>query len=274
MTGWLAYGFVQRALAAGVLVALLCSILAFFVVLKRLSFVGVGVSHSALGGVALGLLLGVNPFAVAAIFAVGVAWAIGAVARRGGLHEDAAIGILLSTAMALGVVLIGFTQGYQTDLFGYLFGNILAVSRADLWMVVGAAAVLLTMIAALFKELLFFAFDEEVAGASGLPTNVLSGFLLTAIALTVVVSIRVVGVILAEALLVIPAAVGYQLARGYRGMLACSCAAGVVSAIVGLWLSFRFNLAPGAAIVLSLGAIFFTTLLVAPRRAGRTGLGV
>jgi len=243
-------------------VGLLCGVLGFFVVLKRLSFIGVGISHSAFGGIAIGVLLGIDPLVAAAIFSTAVAWAIGWLSRHGRLHEDTAIGILFSSAMALGVALISLSSAYQVDLFGYLFGNILAVSPRDLWLLGGIVAVVLAGIGLLFKELLFLTFDEEVARANGLPVAPLYFLLLTALALAIVAAIRVVGLILVEALLVMPAAIGYQLAAGYRSMLAIAVASAVLSAIVGLMVSYVLNVAAGAMIVLVLTAMFFAALRI------------
>jgi len=262
----LSYGFMQRALIAGVLVGLLCGVLGFFVVLKRLSFIGVGISHSAFGGIAIGLLLGVEPLAAAAVFATLVAWGVGWLGRAGRLHEDTAIGILFSSAMALGVALISLSSAYQVDLFGYLFGNILAVSPQDLWILGGITVVVLVAVWLLFKELLFVAFDEEVARANGLPVTPLYFVLLSCLALAVVAAIRVVGIVLVEALLVIPAAIGYQVARGYRGMLAVSATSAVLAAIAGLFVSYVFNVAAGATIVLVLALCFALALGLGQRR--------
>jgi zinc transport system permease protein len=262
----LSYGFMQRALAAGILVGVLCGILGFFVVLKRLSFIGVGISHSAFGGIAIGVMLGIDPLVAAAVFSTGVAWAIGWLSRKGRLHEDTAIGILFSAAMALGVALISLSSSYQVDLFGYLFGNILAVSPRDLWLLGGIVAVVLVGVGMVFKELLFVTFDEEVARANGLPVSSLYFLLLTALALAVVAAIRVVGLILVEALLVMPAAIGYQLAGGYRSMLAISVASAVVAAIIGLVVSYCLNVAAGAAIVLVLTVLFFSALRLGRHR--------
>ncbi len=266
MAELLGYGFVQRALIAGLLVGLLCGILGFFVVLKRLSFIGVGISHSAFGGIAIGVVAGIEPLLAAAVFSTLVAWTIGWLSHSGRLHEDTAIGILFSSSMALGVALISVSSTYQVDLFGYLFGNILAVSPADLWMLGGIAIVVLGAVGLLFKELLFLAFDEEVARANGLPVTALYFFLLTCLALAVVAAIRVVGIVLVEALLVIPAAIGYQLARGYRGMLSVSAATAVLSAMIGLLVSYFFNIAAGATIVLVLALLFILALAVARNR--------
>lgn len=266
MIDLLSYGFMQRALLAGVLAGLLCGVLGFFVVLKRLSFIGVGISHSAFGGIAIGVVLGVEPLLAAAVFATLVAWAIGWLSRAGRLHEDTSIGILFSSAMALGVALISLSRTYQVDLFGYLFGNILSVSSGDLWLLAIITFFVLAGIGLLFKEFLFVAFDEEVARASGLPVTVLSFLLLTCLALAVVAAIRVVGIILVEALLVIPAAIGYQLARGYRTMLLVSVLSAVLSAIAGLFASYVFNVAAGATIVLVLTLVFFVAVTLGRNR--------
>lgn len=264
-----AYDFMKRALIAALLVGLLCSTVAFFVVLRRLSFVGVGVSHSALGGVAIGVLTGVNPIVVGAGFATAIAWVIGWVSRRGQLTEDTAIGTLFSASMALGVVLLGFAPSYTADLMSFLFGNILAVTEADLLLLAGVSLVVLAFIGFFFKELLTAAFDEEVAMADGLPVDLLYFGLLTAIALTVVVSVKVVGVVLSSALLVIPAAIGFELAKSYRKMLGISLAAGVLGSLSGLVVSFYFDVASGGAIVLGETLLFFLAYLLSPRRARR-----
>jgi zinc transport system permease protein len=267
----LSYGFMQRALVAGVLVGLLCGVLGFFVVLKRMSFIGVGISHSAFGGIAIGVLCGVEPLIAAAIFATLVAWGIGWLSRAGRLHEDTSIGILFSSAMALGVALISLSRTYQVDLFGYLFGNILSVSAGDLWLLGGLSLVVLGTVVLLFKELLFLSFDEEVARASGLPVDALWFLLLTCLALAVVAAIRVVGIVLVEALLVIPAAIGYQVAGGYRMMICLSVLSSVVAAIVGLFISYFLNMAAGATIVLTLTLLFGLALASKRPVARRTG---
>jgi zinc transport system permease protein len=263
-----AYAFMQKALLAGLLVGLLCSLVSFFVVLKRLSFIGAGISHSAFGGVALGIWLGINPLLSAAVFSTLIAWAIGLVSRKGHINEDVTIGIFFSSTMALGVAIIGLIKGYVADVYTFLFGNILAVTATDLWWLGGCGLLVGLVLIILHKEFLFLCFDEEMARASGLPTGPLYYILLTAIALTIVVSVKVVGVVLASALLVIPAATGYELSKNYRGMLLISLLTGVVSAIGGLWLSFQYNLASGATIVLVSAVIFFLALLLSPRRCG------
>lgn len=265
MSDWLVYGFLQRALVAGLLAALVCGVLGFFVLLRRLSFLGVGISHAALGGVALGLVVGVEPLLAAAVFSFALAGSIGWLSQRGELHEDTSIGVLFSAAMALGVAVISASDTYRGDLFGYLFGNILAVTRTDLWLLATMSIVVLLAVGLVFKELLFASFDEEVARASGLPVTALHYFLLAALALTIVVAMRVVGVVLVEALLVIPAAAAYQLARGYRMLLLLGVLISVLGTVAGLAVSYRWNLAAGASIVLALAAMFAVSVALRRR---------
>ncbi len=260
MIEFLSYEFGQRALAAGLIVGLGCAVLAFFVVLRRMAFVGVGISHAALGGVALGLLLGVDPLIAALIFSVGVAWLIGAVGGRGKLSEDTAIGIFFPTAMALGVALMAGTPDYRQNLLGYLFGNILLVQPGDLVFagILVGGTVLITVF--FFKELLFVSVDEETARAAGLPAVRLRYLLLTLIALTIVSAIKVVGIILVSAFLVIPAATAQIIAPSVRSMLGLSVAFALGSVVGGLWISWLLDLPSGAAIVLLAAALFFAAI--------------
>lgn len=261
----LEYAFMQRAFAAAIGIGVVCGALGFFVVLRRLAFVGVGISHSAIGGVALGIVLGISPLATGAAFATLVALGIAAAARRGGLAEDTVIGVFFSGSMALGVVLFSLQRGYQQDLFGYLFGNVLAVSAGELAVLGALGAAVLAALAIGFRSLLFGAFDEEVARAYGHPVDALNAALLILLAVTVVIGVRLVGVILVEALLVVPAATAALWAGHYRGQLALSVGLGAFAGVAGLALAYRFDLAAGGAIVLVSVALFFASLLL--RRA-------
>lgn len=266
MTEFLTYGFIQRALVAGVLLGVTCAVLAVFVVLRRMAFIGIGLSHAALGGVALGLLLGLSPVTGAALFTVGVAWAIAWLSDRGSVSEDTAIGIFFPTAMALGVAVISASPTYRQDLLGYLFGNILSVSPSDVWLLVGLSAPALGLLAYFYKELLFLGVDEEAARAAGLPVTRLRFLLLTLLAVTIVAAMKLVGIVLVSAFLVIPAATGQALADSMRGMLGVAVASAVAAVLGGLWLSWRWNLPSGAAIVLLSAALFFVALAAGPHR--------
>jgi len=262
----LQYGFMQRALLAGVLVGALCSMIGVYIVLKKMAFIGSGIAHSAFGGVALGYLLGLDPIAVAIPFSVATALAIGVVARRGRVSEDTSIGIFFVSTMALGILLIGLRTGYNVDLFGFLFGSILSVTNLDLWLIVILGLCVAGTVFLLFKEFFFLSFDEEMAAVNGLPVRTLYFLLLSLIAVTIVVSIKIVGIVLVSAILVIPAAAAFQLTRSFRTMMVLSVALGVASSLAGLFLSYGLNLASGATIVLTSAVIFFICLVFSPKR--------
>lgn len=257
--------FMQRALLAAVLVGLVAGAMGFFVVLRRLAFIGVGISHSAIGGVALGVLLGFEPLLAGAVFAGAVALGIAVTSRRAKLPEDAVIGVFFSTSMALAVVLFSLERGYQPDLFGYLFGNVLAISPADLAGLAAASALILGALGLTFREHLFIAFDEEVARAYGHRVDGMNALLLLLLAATVVVGMRLVGALLIQALLVVPAAAAALWVRGYRGQLLVSVGVAVACGLAGLAAAYALDVAAGGAIVLVTAAVFFVALLA--RRA-------
>jgi len=256
----LSYGFMQRALIAAVLVGLLCSTLSFFVVLNRLSFMGAGVSHSMLGGLALGVLTGMNPLYTGGIFAIVVSMLIGYISKYSKLEADTVIGVFFASGMALGVTLISFKDGYYPELFSLLFGNVLTVTWSDLYFLGGVMVLVLFFLVVFFKELLTISFDEELARANGLPVTLFYMGLLVSLALTVVASVLVVGVVLASALLVIPAAAGYRFSRNYRGMLACSVVVGIFSGLTGLIFTYYYDVPSGASMVLVAAVVFFVSL--------------
>lgn len=258
----LGYEFMQNAFLAGMMLSVVLAVVSFFVVLRRLSFVGVGVAHSAFGGVALGSLLGISPTLTAVGFAVIVSNAIGYIGKQGKLSTDTTIGIFFSLSMALGVIFIGMSDQYNVDLFGFLFGNILAITRYDLIVIAVLGGMVIVSIVLLFKELLFVAYDEEVAFVSGMPVTFLNHFFLTILALSVVISMKVIGIILVSALLVIPGAAALQLTRRYVSMIVISIIISMVSTIGGLTLSYYADMASGATIVTLASFIFFISFIV------------
>jgi ABC-type Mn2+/Zn2+ transport system permease subunit len=265
----LSYHYMQRALFAGTLIGIVCAVIGTYVVLKGLSFIGAGIAHASFGGVALGFYLNLNPVLTAVIFCLATAWGIGLVSRKGRVKEDTAVGIFFASTMALGILLIGLMRGYNVDLFGYLFGSILAVSRDDVWITLGLGAAVLLLVLLFFKELLFVTFDAEMAAVTGVPAARIYFLLITLIALTVVLSIKVVGIVLVSALLVTPAAAAYQLTENFRRMMLLSILIGVSSTVGGLLLSDRLNTASGATIVLLSTLIFFIAAVISPRRRRR-----
>jgi zinc transport system permease protein len=268
---FLSYGFIQRALITGALLGVTCAILAVFVVLRRMAFIGVGISHAALGGVAIGLLAGVPPVMAAGAFSVAVAWVIAWITRKGEVSEDTAIGIFFPTAMALGVALISLSQTYRQDLLAYLFGNILSVGPGDLWVLLVLSGISLGVLGLFFKEFLFLGIDEEAARAAGLPTHFLNYLLLTILAVTIVAAMKLVGIILVSAFLVIPAATGQALARSIKGMVAISVGSALLSVAAGLWLSWIWSLPSGASIVLFGAALFFVAYVLGTLRRFSAG---
>ncbi|HEY57490.1 MAG TPA: metal ABC transporter permease [Anaerolineae bacterium] len=254
------YAFMQRALFGGVLVGVMAALMGVYVVLRGMSFIGTGVAHAALGGVALGLWLGIHPLVAAIGFCVLVAWGIGAVSRKGALKEDTAVGIFFAASMAFGVLLFSLRRGYEQDLMAYLFGSILAIRASDLWVVVGVGVLVVLAVTLFYKEFLFITFDPEGARVAGIPEGPLYYLMLTLIALTVVAAIKVVGIVLVSALLVTPAAAAYRWTRDFAVMMALAVGMSVLSVVAGLWLSALWNLPSGAAIVLLSTALFGLSL--------------
>ncbi|MGB9859329.1 MAG: metal ABC transporter permease [Moorellaceae bacterium] len=254
------YTFIQRALLAGLLVAVLSAAVSFFVLLKRLAFIGNGIAHAALGGIALGLVTGLNPLFTAGLLATGSAWVIGGLSRKGRLPEDTAIGIVFTVAMALGIMVLNFYKGY-VDVFSYLFGNILTVSWPELRFLSAVTVIVILFLGFYFHDLLALTFDEETAEATGIPVAPLYFVLLTLLALTVIVAAKVVGILLTSALIILPAATGYQLARNYRLLLLYSFITSLLAVLGGIALSVYLNLPSGASIVLTHSLIFALAFL-------------
>ncbi|MFZ2097771.1 MAG: metal ABC transporter permease [Anaerolineales bacterium] len=271
MSELLGFAFMQRALLAGALIGAVCAIIGVYVVLKGLSFIGAGIAHASFGGVALGFLLGINPLLTAIAFCLATAWSIGLVSRKIQVKEDTAIGIFFASTMALGILFIGLMHGYNVDLFGYLFGNILAVKEQDVWITLSLGIGVLVIVGLFFKELMFVTFDAEMAEVTGVPAGRVFFLLISLIALTIVLSIKVVGIVLVSALIVTPAAAAYQLTEDFRRMMALAVVIGVGSAVGGLLLSYPLNTASGSTIVLLATLVFFGAALVSPRRRAAGG---
>ncbi len=262
----LSHTFMQRALIEAVLIGAVCAVVGVYVVLNGLSFIGAGISHSTFAGVAIGLLLGIDPLLTALLFSTGVALSIGWVSEKTDLKHDTSVGIFFAATMALGVLLIGFLKDFYVDVFSYLFGNILALTAADLWISLAMTVLITATILLLFKEFLALSFDAEVASVMGLPVRFLHYLLLVLMALTVVLSVKSVGVVLVSALIVTPAAAAYQLTVNFRRMMVLSVLIGVGSTVSGLLLSYWIDFPSGAGIVLIATCLFFLSWLVSPRR--------
>jgi len=261
----LAYSFMQRALLASVLVGGLCATVGCYVVLRGMAFLGDALAHAILPGIAIAFLLGGDLFAAALTTAILVALGIGYLSRSGRLREDAAIGVIFSGAFALGVALISSAPSYQTDLTHILFGNVLGVTDRDLLLVFGFGIAILVVILGLYKELLAFTFDPTFASSIKLPVGKLRYLFMVVLAVTVVVSLRTVGVGLVAAMLVTPAAAASLLTRRLPRMMVVSALIGVASSAVGLYASYYGDLSAGASIVLTCTVFFLLALVFGPR---------
>jgi len=255
------YEFMRNALIAALLASIACGIVGVYVVVKRIVFISGGIAHAAFGGIGLGYFLGLNPVLAVIPFSIASALSMGVVSRRTKIPEDTAIGILWATGMALGIILVELTPGYAPDLFGYLFGNILTVSRSDIMLMLLLDAVIIVVVALYHHEFEAICFDEEYATAIGLRTERLYLLLLCLIALTVVALIRVVGVILVIALLTMPAAISRRFSARMHGMIVRSVALSAILTFCGLLLAYLFNLPSGATIVLVSACVFILSCI-------------
>lgn len=260
------YDFMQRAFGAALIVGSVCSGIGTYVVLRKLSFIGDGVAHASFAGIVIAYLRGANYYLGAAIVAVVTALGIGLVQRRGNLSLDTAIGVCFTGMFSLGVFLLSQVRTSTIDLEGFLFGNILAVSTADLELIVILAGIVAAATALLFRPLLYTSFDPVVAQASGIPAALVDYTLLVLLALTIIISLETVGIILVAALLVTPAAAAFQLTRRFRTMLALSTVIGALCSVGGLYLSYYVRSASGATIVLLATVVFFIAFALSPRR--------
>jgi manganese/iron transport system permease protein len=263
----LQFAFMQRSLAVAIMVGIICSVVGSYLMVQRLALLGDAISHSVLPGLAIAFWLGVNIFVGAFIAGVISTVLIAWIHRRSPIKEDAAMGIVFSAFFALGITLITTIQkDNKIDLNHFLFGNILGVTPGDVRDTAIIAALVLLTVVLLYKELLFYSFDPLGAQASGLPTGRLNFGLMVLIALTVVASMKVVGVILVLALLITPGATAYLLVPRMHQVMVLGASLGVVSSISGMYLSYYFNLPSGPAIVLVASGFFALALLFSPRQ--------
>jgi zinc transport system permease protein len=262
MFDFLQYGFIQNALIASILVSVACGIVGSYVVVKKIVSISGAISHAAFGGIGLGFFIGINPIVAAIPFSLFSAISIGLIKEKVKISEDTMIGILWSVGMAIGVIFINLTPGYAPDLFSYLFGNILTVPSSDLILMLILDIIIIFMVFLFHKEFLAVSFDQEYSKVVGVPAELIYILLLCIVALSVVVLIKVVGVILVIALLSIPAAISRQISYKMTHIMIISVILGMILTIMGIWLSYIFNLASGATIVLVLGLAFFISISV------------
>ena len=257
--------FMQRALVGGVLLGILLASLGVIATLRRMAFFGEGIAHASLAGLAIAVLTGLAPLPVAVVWSLLVALAIFILEKRTTLPRDTVIGILFTASMSLGVVLMSFMHGYQPELLTFLFGSILGVDNTDILFIAGATTIILTSLFLNARPLVLMSLNEDSARVAGIRTDVVTLLLYFALAVAMVLGVHMLGIILVSALLIIPAATARLLASSLRSYVVLANVCAVVAVIIGLVLSYFYDLPSGATIVLVSTVIFGLATLVRNR---------
>ena len=256
------YEFMQRAFAAGLLVAVICPLIGTFIVMRRLSMIGDTLSHASLAGIAAGMLGGIYPLWGALIFSIAAAIGVEKLRKRFSQYAELSISIVLSASIGLAVVLISLAKSFNADLFSYLFGSIIAVTTLDIYTILALSVIILGSVLLLYKEFFYMAFDEEGAELAGIPVAALNIYFTVLTAMAIVVSMRVVGILMVSSLIVVPVACGLLISKSFKNTIFLSVVFALISVFVGLLTSFYFDLAPGGSIVLTSVLILLIILSV------------
>lgn len=259
------YQFLAHAALACLLCGIACGIIGTYVVCRRLVFLSGGITHASFGGIGMAYYFGANPLLGALIFAILSAWGIETFTSRKQIREDSAIGLIWSLGMAIGIIFIYLTPGYAPNLMNFLFGNILSVTSTDIiWMAIVDALILL-IFATMYRPILYVAFDREYARSQNFPTRIVSYLMATLVAITIVISIRVVGIVLLISLLTIPAVIGNLISKSFNRILIYGSVIAALSAFAGLYISYKTNIPSGASTIfvltLTLIAVKTTTFV-------------
>ncbi len=265
MDAFIQYPFLQTALIAGLLASIGCGVMGSYVVVKRIGYLAGGISHSVLGGMGAALFFGFSPFGGALLAALAAALLIGWIKLKGEAREDTLIGAVWAIGMSIGVLFIARTPGYAADLTGYLFGNILLVSRGQLWELAVLDLLVIGLVAAFYRQFLAVTFDEEFARLRGVPVALFYLLFLCLVALSVVLLVQVVGLILVIALLTLPAAIAGHHVRTLGRMMVLASLLGMGFTGAGLALSFHWDLPSGPVIILVAGTAYLLSALTGRR---------
>jgi zinc transport system permease protein len=250
------YDFMQRSLIAGVSIALLCSVVGLFLVLRRYSLFGDAVAHSSFGGIALGLLLGIYPLWTAYIISIISALVITKIKQKFDISGEASVAVLLSSGIAIGLILISLSGGFSVNIFSFLFGSILLVSVEDTILILGLTGSILIVILLLYRELIYSTFNEEQAKVSGIPVEKINYLIVFIAGITVVTSIQLVGILLISALFVIPNVTAIMYGRSFKQTILISISFAVSAVVLGIIISYLLDITPSGAIVM-LSLTFF-----------------
>lgn len=263
--GLMQYEFLQKALFTSVLVGIVSGVIGSFIILRGMSLMGDAISHAVLPGVAISYMFGFNFFFGAVTFGLAAAMGMGLVTQKSRIKNDTAIGIVFSSFFALGIILITFAKS-STDLYHILFGNVLAVRDADMWTTLVIAVIVIFLVWLFYKELLASSFDPVMAQSYGLNTQLMHYFMMGLLTLVTVAALQTVGIILVVAMLITPAATAYLLTNRLTIMIWLAAGFGTVSSIIGLYFSYRYNLASGASIVLTATVLFIVVFIFSPKQ--------
>lgn len=258
----LQFDFIRNALIAGLLVSLAAGIIGVYVVLNRVATLSGGIAHAAYGGVGIAYFFGYDPLLGGMIFSVIAALGMNVIQRKTRQRADTLIGVMWAMGMAIGIIFVDRSPGYKVDLMSFLFGSILAVSPFEITILAILDAVIVITVVAFYRNLLSISYDPIFAIVRGVPVSAISLILTTLIALTVVMMMRVVGLILVIALLTLPASIANLFVRDMRQMMAAASGLGVVFTLSGLWLSYTFNLTSGATIIVLAAGVYLLSLLI------------
>ena len=265
----LSFTFIQRALIVGTLIALCCAFLGCFLVLRKLSMIGDGLAHVSFATAALALLLGASPLLVSIPLVTLASFAILALSERSQMHGDAAIGLVSSFAIAIGVLIASLAQGFNVDIMSFLFGSILVISHADVMISLGLAVIIIGAVIFFYNQLFAVTYDEDFAHVSGLNTRLVTYLTAMLTAMTIALGIRVVGTMLISSLIIFPTVTALQIARGFKSTIAVAAIISVTCVVLGVFASYVFNLPTGATIVLLNAAMF--AVFAALRKLGAIG---
>ncbi|WP_249598424.1 metal ABC transporter permease [Peribacillus frigoritolerans] len=269
ISGILQFEFLQNAFLTGIIIGAIAPLVGVFVVVRRMSMISDALSHVALAGIAFSLLLqksflslaGLNPLYIGMAFSVGGSLFIEKLRGVYKHYQELAIPIIMSGGMGLSVIFISIADGFNTDLYGYLFGSVSAVSRADLYVILAVGLVVALMLTLLYKELFLLSFDEEHAKASGIPYKAIHFIFIVMVALVIAASMKIIGILLVSSLMTLPVAASLRFAKGFKQMIGYSVFFGEVSVIGGLFLSYNLDLAPGGTIVIIAVLILILSIL-------------
>lgn len=256
------YDFILRGLEAGIIVAVIAPMIGIFLVLRRYSLIVDTLAHISLAGIAIGLLLGINPVITALFTALVSSLGIEKLRMSNKIYGESALAIFLSGSLAVAVILLSLAKGFNSSLFSYLFGSIVTVTQRDIYIISALSIIIIGILYAFYKELVYITFDEESAKVSGIPTNLINTVLIILTALMVSLAIPIVGVLLISALVVIPVVTAMQLRLPFSRTIICAECVSLFSVVTGIFLSFNFNLSTGGTIVLIMLAIFGLTLTI------------